>query len=124
MADICGTGGNDCLPGTSADDRIFGMTGDGKGSGGTVVMDFENGILAAASGDKLVFQGGVLESGFEYGGAGNSQARFAGPTQMQVDSDGDAAIAFRIESLSSNGHLTATDFPVLWQAFSIWPALR
>ena len=77
--------------------------------------------LGAANGaDKLVFATGLEVGSFAYVGAaafsasGESEARFAGPTEVQVDRDGDGTTdyAVRIADLDSADQLTATDF--LW----------
>ncbi len=68
--------------------------------------------------DKLVFSTGQEVGTFTYGdaasfsGSGNSEARFDGAQQVQVDRDGDgsADIAFKMSGLTAANQLTATDF--------------
>ncbi len=49
-----------------------------------------------------------------FSGGGNSEARYAGPRQIQVDQDGDGAVdqAFLMDGVTAANLLTATDF--LW----------
>ena len=49
-----------------------------------------------------------------FSGGGNSEARFAGPRQIQVDQDGDGSVdqAFLVDGVTAANLLTATDF--LW----------
>ncbi len=130
--------GFDRLEGQSGDDTLvlrsgdvaFGGAGEDSfrftgeslgegGSGGPVIRDFDGAILGAGKGaDKLVFLTGVERGTFAYIGgqafsaAGNSEARFAGSRQVQVDQDGDGEsdIAFLVDGLSEAGGLTAGDF--------------
>ena len=51
-----------------------------------------------------------------FSGGGNSEARYDGPRQIQVDQDGDGNVdqAFLIDGVTNAGLLTATDF--VWRA--------
>ncbi|GAB5471801.1 MAG: calcium-binding protein [Rhodospirillales bacterium] len=105
-----------------ADADSFRFNGDtlGKfGSGGPVIRDFDGERLNAGNGeDKLVFDTGLETGTFAYIGAaafsggGDSEARFDGNRQVQVDQNGDgiADIAFEIQKLTAANQLTATDF--------------
>ncbi|GAB5469650.1 MAG: hypothetical protein Kilf2KO_26800 [Rhodospirillales bacterium] len=132
-----GLGDDSLLGGSGADllllgqgDRAFGGSGadsfrfDGQSQGtsggdGPRLQDFEGSLLGGGA-DKLVFATGLESGSFAYLGAaafsggGDSQARFAGSAQLQVDRDGDGAadIAVSIVGLTAADQLTASDF--LW----------
>ncbi|MEQ8654720.1 MAG: hypothetical protein RIC87_19805, partial [Kiloniellales bacterium] len=89
------------------------------GSGGPTVRDFDGELVNGANGeDKLVFATGLETGSFAYIGAaavsggGNSEARYDGVRQVQVDQDGDGTTdqAFLINGLTGANLLTATDF--------------
>ncbi|MEQ8654521.1 MAG: hypothetical protein RIC87_18780 [Kiloniellales bacterium] len=100
----------------------FRFNGDSLGSGGTggpVLRDFDGVSANAANGeDKLVFATGLETGSFAYigsaafSGAGDSEARFDGARQVQVDQDGDGTtdIAFKVNGVSQADLLTASDF--------------
>ncbi len=46
-----------------------------------------------------------------FSGAGNSEARFAGPRQIQVDADGDGSVdqAFLVDGVTAANLLTSSD---------------
>ena len=79
--------------------NLFRFDGNALGSGGPggpAVRDFDRVLLNAANGeDKLVFSSGLETGSFAYigssafSGDGDSEARFAGTRQVQVDQDGD-----------------------------------
>ncbi len=126
-----GQGGVDTLH-MGAGDTVFGggsgdyfrFNGSGlsaSGSGGPLIGDFDGVRLGKANGaDSLFFATGLEVGNFAYvagrafSGGGNSEARFAGDRQVEVDRDGDgsADIFFRVDGLSVAGGLTSTDF--LW----------
>ncbi len=69
------------------------------GSGGPVIRDFDGELANGANGeDKLVFAIGLEVGSFTYieaaafSGGGNSEARYAGSRQIQVDQDGVTAV--------------------------------
>ncbi len=138
---IWGRDGSDLLSGGSGDDTLevgnldiaFGGSGkdwfffdgdeigDGAGSGGPLIEDFQGQRVNGGSGlDLLVFAPGLETGSFDYlrglafNAGGNSEARFDGNGQIQVDldGDGDAELAFEVAGVSQGGQLTATDF--LW----------
>ena len=120
-ADTLYVGEGDTLFGGSGGDwfRFNGNPTGSGGSGGPVIRDFDGVSLNAANGaDKLVFATGVESGSFAYiggaafSGGGDSEARYAGTRQVQVDQDGDGAadVAFLVDGLLSAGGLTATDF--------------
>lgn len=98
----------------------FFFNGDSLGSAGSddpVIHD-----ISAAEGNHLVFQTD-LETGVfacigasAFSGSGNSEARFSGPEQVQVDADGDGSVdqAFRIAGNTADHQLTTTDFVWFW----------
>ncbi len=109
--------------GSGADWQLFDgdETGDGAGSGGPVIADFQGAVLNGGLGlDRLVFATGLETGSFDYrggnafGGSGDSEARHDGQGQIQVDQDGDgdADIVFRLDGMSQAGQLTSSDF--LW----------
>ncbi len=124
-----GGGGSDTLF-VGKDDTAFGGTGGDDfrfnsgalgvdGSGGPLIGDFDGEGLGRQNGaDKLVFATGLESGSFSYIGAsafsgdGNSEARFAGNRQVEVDRDGDGAadIFFLVEGLTQAGALTSSDF--------------
>lgn len=83
------------------------------------MADFEGVRLHDNKGvDKLVFATGLEVGTFSYIGTGalsaggNSEARFAGNEQMEVDRDGNGAadILFKVGDLTQAGDLTSSDF--------------
>ncbi len=112
--------GDTVFGGSGADQFRFsgGMLGV-NGSGGPLIGDFDGEDLGKGNGaDKLYFATGLEVGTFAYrgGGAftagGNSEARFAGNRQVEVDSDADgkADIFFLVEGLTAAGGLTVSDF--------------
>ncbi len=92
---------------------------DALGSGGPVICDFDGEIVGAGNGeDKFVFATGLETGassyigGASFSGGGNSEARFEGPRQIQVDQYGDGAAdqAFLVDGTLSASVLTASDF--------------
>ncbi len=74
-----------------------------------MIRDFDGVSLGAGDGaDKLVFANGLEIGGFTYieaaafSGNGNSEARFAGIRQTQVDQDGNGSVdqAFLLDGLT------------------------
>jgi len=123
-----GEAGDDTLA-VSKDDVAFGGSGDDwflfnteeLEFGTQVIRDFDGVSLNAGDDeDLLVFSTGKETGAFAYIGdaafsaSGNSEARHAGGTEVQVDTDGngDAEFVFQMNGLSQAGQLTATDF--LW----------
>lgn len=124
-----GEGGSDTIN-MGADDTAFGGNGSDDfrfngaalsttGSGGPLIGDFDGVRLGKANGaDTLLFATGLEVGSFAYvrgqafSGGGNSEARFAGDRQVEVDRDGDGAadIFFLVEGLSQAGQLTSADF--------------
>ncbi|MEO1193394.1 MAG: calcium-binding protein [Pseudomonadota bacterium] len=124
-----GESGNDTLY-MGQDDVAFGGSGMDNfrfngaslgfgGSGGPVIRDFDGEDFPGGNGeDKLVFATGLEVGSFAYingqafSASGNSEARFAGNRQLQVDQDGDGTVdqAILIDGFSIAGRLTATDF--------------
>ncbi len=89
------------------------------GSGGPVIRDFDGVSANGANGeDKIVYATGLGGGSFTYidgaafSGGGNSEARYAGPRQIQVDQDGDGVTdqAFLVDGVTAANLLTATDF--------------
>ena len=126
-----GEAGADTLLMASLDEAFGGSGGDAfffdgttlgnAGSGGPTVRDFDGVSLGAGEGeDKLVFATGLEVGSFVYlggaafSGSGDSEARFAGSRQVQVDRDGDGTVdqAFLVNGVTDPGLLTAADF--LW----------
>ncbi len=112
--------GDIAFGGAGMDEFRFGAAPLGNNdTGGPIIRDF-NGVSAnGANGeDKIVFNTGLETGSFAYiGGAafsasGNSEARFAGPRQLQVDQDGDGTTdqAILIDGVTAANLLTATDF--------------
>ncbi len=112
--------GDVAFGGSGKDDFYFNgdPLGDG-GTGGPVLRDFDGELVNAANGeDKLVFTTGLEVGAFAYvgsaafSGGGNSEARYAGPRQVQVDRDGDGVVdqAFLINGLTAPNLLTESDF--------------
>jgi len=91
-----GTSAADFLFGLDGRDRLYGLSGD----------------------DWLVFASGLETGSVAYigsaafSGGGNSEARFAGDGQIQVDDDGDGNVdqAFLMTGVTAANLLTATDF--------------
>jgi len=112
--------GDVAFGGSGKDDFLFsGAPLGNAGSGGPVVRDFDGVLANGANGqDKLVFATGLEVGSFAYIGAaafsggGNSQARFDGPRQIQVDQDGDgkADQAFLVDGVTAANLLTVNDF--------------
>ncbi len=111
--------------GSSKDSFFFDgdEVGNGAGSGGPVIGDFQGQRVNGSSGlDRLVFATGLETGSFAYIGgqafhaAGNSEVRHDGGGSLLVDQDGDgsADLFFRVEGMSQAGQLTATDF--VWLA--------
>ncbi|MEQ8651519.1 MAG: calcium-binding protein, partial [Kiloniellales bacterium] len=135
---LYGGSGEDRLDGESGNDTLFMESGDAafggsgmdsflfdgqalgsNGADGPVVRDLDGALVNAGNGaDKLVFATGLEAGNFAYLGAaafsggGNSEARFAGPRQIEVDQDGDGAVdqAFLVDGVTAANLLTATDF--------------
>jgi Ca2+-binding RTX toxin-like protein len=116
---ITGSGGNDTLTGGGlADLFIYSNTVVGIDT----ITDF-SGVAAfgggAGDGDRLAFVNLLAGSfqyiqGFGFSGGGNSQARFAGPNTLQVDTNGNGAvdITINVQGLLAPTQLTDADF--LW----------
>ncbi len=112
--------GDVAIGGSGMDQFRFGAAQLGSnGSGGPIIRDFDGVLVNGAnSEDKLVFTTGLETGSFAYiggaafSGSGNSEARFAGPRQIQVDQDGDGAVdqAFLVDGVTVANLLTATDF--------------
>ncbi|MEO1193734.1 MAG: calcium-binding protein [Pseudomonadota bacterium] len=120
-ADTIALGDGDvAFGGSGADSFFFNGAGLGSsGSGGPVIRDFDGERANAGNGeDKLVFATGLEVGSFAYiggaafSGGGDSEARFDGDRQVQVDQDGDgsADIAFLVDGVTNAGQLTASDF--------------
>lgn len=90
------------------------------GSGDPVIRDFAGIAVNDEVGtqDKLVFAAGLEVGSFSYigeaafSGGGNSEARFNGPRQIQVDQDGDGSTdqAFQLDGITAANRLTSSDF--------------
>ncbi len=112
--------GDEAFGGSGADSFLFDGTPLGNaGSGGPVIRDFDGVSVGGADGeDKLVFATGLEVGAFAYigpqafSGGGNSDARYAGPRQVQVDRDGDgqADQAFLLDGVTAANLLTTSDF--------------
>ncbi len=137
---LFGGGQTDRMQGESGQDSLFMGQGDvafdrtdedcfvfsggtlgADGSGGPVIRDFDGVRLNGANGeDSFVFKSGLEVGSFAYvkgaafSGSGDSEARFDGPRQVQIDQDGDgsADFAFQVDGLSLAGKLTPSD--LLW----------
>ncbi|GAB5469585.1 MAG: hypothetical protein Kilf2KO_26150 [Rhodospirillales bacterium] len=124
---LAGKGGDDTLF-LGERDRAFGGSGDDSflfreeafASDGPILRDFHGRDFGGSGQDRLVFASGLESGNFLYReaqaftGQGNSEARFAGGQELQIDRDGDGALddSLRITGFSQAGQLTATDF--LW----------
>ncbi len=112
--------GDVAFGGSGSDSFVFDGTDLGNaGSGGPVIRDFDGVLVNAANGeDKLVFATGLEVGSFTYieantfSGSGDSEARYAGTRQVQVDQDGDGAVdqAFLVDGVTAANLLTAADF--------------
>ncbi|MEQ8655654.1 MAG: calcium-binding protein, partial [Kiloniellales bacterium] len=120
-ADTLAIGQDDAaFGGAGADEFRFNGANLGfGGSGGPVIRDFDGVSANGANGeDKLVYATGLEVGSFAYiggaafSGGGNSEVRFAGNRQIQVDEDGDGNVdqAFLVDGVSNAGLLTSTDF--------------
>ncbi len=112
--------GDVAFGGPGKDDFIFSGASLGMaGSDGPVIRDFDGVTANDANGeDKIVYATGLEVGSFSYidgatfSGGGNSEARFGGARQIQVDQDGDglADQAFLVDGVTAANRLTSSDF--------------